>query len=410
MEISAAPPVASEPVLVQLTTLAGAMLERSEELTDIVLARVHEEFPVYAAMIEPGLLRATTAGHLRSVFAPLARAEPPETDPARPNGRDRAGEGVPLTAIMDGYRVAFGVVWGEIVATAERLGLSAKAALDAATILIATLDAFTREMAVGYREEMAVQIRSEEQRRAALVQALLEGRLADTNLWEAADLLRLPQSGTYVVIAARVPDVGRHALPHIEHGLGGLGIDSAWRLMHDVEVGVACLPQPHDQLDRLVSALAAGGGGRVGVSPPYDDLRQTAQALRLARIAMRGALDRRQVVVFGRDPLSAAAASAPDIMPRVAHSVLGGLDGLPPEDRALLLDTFGAWLECDGSATAAAKRLYVHPNTVRYRLRRLEDRTGRSLSNPRAVAELSLAYEIDCGTAAMGSGTGFGLD
>ena len=317
---------------------------------------------------------------------------------------------MPLTAIMDGYRVAFAVVWGEIVDTARRLGLSAEASLDAATILISTLDAFTREMAVGYREEMSVQIRSEEQRRAALVQALLEGRLADTNLWEAAELLRLPQSGSFVVIAARVPDVGRHALPHIEHGLGGLGIDSAWRLMHDVEIGVASLPRPHEQLDRLVTALAAGGGGRIGVSPPYDDLRLTSQALRLTRIAMRGALERRQVVVFGRDPLSAAAASAPDIMPGVARSVLGGLDGLPLEDRALLLDTFGVWLECDGSASEAAKRLFVHPNTVRYRLKRLEERTGRSLSNPRAVAELSLAYEIDCGLTAATSGGGFDLE
>jgi hypothetical protein len=212
------------------------------------------------------------------------------------------------------------------------------------------------------------------------------------------------------VIAARVSDVGRHALPHIEHGLGGLGIDSAWRLTHDVEVGVASLPRPHEQLERLVAALAPGDGGRVGVSPPYDDLRLTSQALRLARIAMRGALDRRRVVVFGRDPLSAAAASAPDIMPRVARSVLGGLDGLPPEDRALLLDTFGAWLDCDGSASEAAKRLYVHPNTVRYRLRRLEERTGRPLSNPRAVAELSLAYEIDCGMSAAAAGAGFDLE
>jgi hypothetical protein len=42
---------------------------------------------------------------------------------------------------------------------------------------------------------------------------------------------------------------------------------------------------------------------------------------------------------------------------------------------------------------------------VRYRLRRLEERTGRSLSNPRAVAELSSAYEIDCAlVAGLGAG------
>lgn len=48
----------------------------------------------------------------------------------------------------------------------------------------------------------------------------------------------------------------------------------------------------------------------------------------------------------------------------------------------------------------------MHPNTVRYRLKRLEERTGRSLSDPRWVAELSLAYEIDRRLVVSG-GTGW---
>jgi DNA-binding PucR family transcriptional regulator len=43
---------------------------------------------------------------------------------------------------------------------------------------------------------------------------------------------------------------------------------------------------------------------------------------------------------------------------------------------------------------AVAERLCCHPNTVRYRLRRIEQRTGRSLSRPRDVAELCLALEV----------------
>ncbi|GAA2051899.1 hypothetical protein GCM10009839_68920 [Catenulispora yoronensis] len=46
----------------------------------------------------------------------------------------------------------------------------------------------------------------------------------------------------------------------------------------------------------------------------------------------------------------------------------------------------------------------MHPNTVRYRLRRLEERTGRTLSDPRRLAELSLAYEIELGSGANGGG------
>ena len=43
---------------------------------------------------------------------------------------------------------------------------------------------------------------------------------------------------------------------------------------------------------------------------------------------------------------------------------------------------------------AAAERLFCRPNTVRHRLRRIEKRTGRSLSRPRDVAEPCLAIEV----------------
>jgi len=93
--------------------------------------------------------------------------------------------------------------------------------------------------------------------------------------------------------------------------------------------------------------------------------------------------------------LAIAAARAPDVMQRVASTILAALDQLPARDRSLLLDTFGAWLDSGGSASQAASTLFCHPNTVRHRRRRLEQRTGRSLAHPREIAELSLAFEID---------------
>jgi DNA-binding PucR family transcriptional regulator len=37
--------------------------------------------------------------------------------------------------------------------------------------------------------------------------------------------------------------------------------------------------------------------------------------------------------------------------------------------------------------------LFCHPNTVRYRLRRVEELTGRSVDAPRAAAELAVALQ-----------------
>jgi sugar diacid utilization regulator len=56
---------------------------------------------------------------------------------------------------------------------------------------------------------------------------------------------------------------------------------------------------------------------------------------------------------------------------------------LPDWDRDMLFDTFRAWQDKDASVRAAAEVLMCHPNTVRYRLRRIEKCTGRSFRGQR---------------------------
>ena len=47
------------------------------------------------------------------------------------------------------------------------------------------------------------------------------------------------------------------------------------------------------------------------------------------------------------------------------------------------------------AASAAAETLFCHPNTVRHRLNRVAEHTRRSLTDPRAVTELTLALQAD---------------
>jgi hypothetical protein len=86
-----------------------------------------------------------------------------------------------------------------------------------------------------------------------------------------------------VVIAAQVPGIGRHALPRVQASLQSIGVVSAWRLLYDVEAGIAWLPSPQAHLGRLAGLLQSASTGLVGISPPYENLRHTAQSLRLAR-------------------------------------------------------------------------------------------------------------------------------
>jgi PucR C-terminal helix-turn-helix domain/GGDEF-like domain len=380
-----------------LALLGADLRERAAELADGMAARIRAAVPVYgtAAVISDEELRRACLDNVGFVFGPIGRAPAVASPESRENGRRRARAGVPLAAVMAAYRVAARYLWECLAGAAERRAVPAGVTLRAASELWLALDTFTQEMADGYREEITFQVLSQEEERSAVVQALLEGRLDEGNLWEAADILRIPLQGSYVVIAAQAPGPGRHALPQAEAALRRIGVISAWRLLHDAEVGIAWLPGPQAQLARLADCLNSLSPGLVGVSPCYHDLRHTARNLRLARIALRSAFTAQRVIVFDRDLLAVAAGSDPEVMRHVAGSILAPLGQIPAGQRAVLLDTFGAWLDNGGSASKTASVLFCHPNTVRHRMRRLEQLTGRSLSDPRAIAELSIAFEID---------------
>jgi sugar diacid utilization regulator len=63
------------------------------------------------------------------------------------------------------------------------------------------------------------------------------------------------------------------------------------------------------------------------------------------------------------------------------------------EECKILVATSRVWQDND-SMRVTAQQVIFHPNTVRRRLRRIKNRTGRSLSRPCDLAELCLAFEV----------------
>ena len=59
-----------------------------------------------------------------------------------------------------------------------------------------------------------------------------------------------------------------------------------------------------------------------------------------------------------------------------------------------LSETLDAYLDCGGAIEACARKLFVHPNTVRYRLRRIADFTGRDPTQPRDAYVLRVAATV----------------
>lgn len=378
----------------EIRALATVLLERVGELAKEMAARIRagsREYH-YDAVPEEDLEEACRT-HVSNALQALTGQVPLDTGAAADIGRRRARQNVPLPTVMTAYRVGVKYFWEVVVAEATTTALVGNDVLvAAATAMWEIQDGITEAMVSGYHDAVAQRLLAGDQERSALVEALLEGRSMDTDaVWSAAEVLRVPRDGPFTVVAAEVPRIGRRALPDIAAVLTRRGIRSAWRLRPDLELGIVHLRTSRDLPD-LVEVLRDHAERRVGVSPSYDDLNRTGDALRFAKVALRGGdAGSTAVTVFDDSPLAVATAGAPDVMARVATQVLGPVEALPADERALLLDTLDVWFACGGSAEEAAKQLYVHPNTVRARLRRITERTGRSLTDPRGITELALA-------------------
>jgi hypothetical protein len=380
-----------------LSDIASLLLDRIDELAEGMTAAIQKAVePYQQGVVDYETLRAASLMNVRAILEDLGRVNATASFESRENGRNRAAAGVPLTVVLEAYRVGARFIWEQVASTARKVGASSDVVLVAGSELWQVLDTYSQELAEGYREEASARALSAEQQRSALFQALFEGHLAVTNPWEAAQLLRLPHDRPLVVVAGEVLAVGRHALPRIEDTLRiDVGLSSTWRLLPDLEVGVVCLPNLTAQLDKLAEALSTCAAGRVGVSPPFSDLREMPSALTLARMALSSGVVGTGVTIFDRHLLEVAAVSAPDFMKRLANVALAGLGSIPEKERITLIETFGAWLDNGGSAQKASEQLFVHRNTVHQRLRKLEMYTGQDLGDPRSAALITLAFEID---------------
>jgi PucR-like helix-turn-helix protein/diguanylate cyclase with GGDEF domain len=388
----------------QGAVLASALVNRLPALTDELLKRVLEPSDIRGKWSDiygdEGLvpiddLYQSLQDNLTFVFTNLGRPGAYDLAGPRRTGRRRAEQGAPLAAVQSSYQAGFRFLWDTLVTEAHQTGIVSDAELvDIASDVWMLNTLFGTELATAYRDAMTEQLLCQDQERSALVEALLEGRIADTaTLWEAADLLGLPYQGVFVVVAAEVPAVARHALPRVESRLQVRGFGSAWRLMPEFQVGIVSL-RAQRNTPALVEILRPGAMARVGVSPVYTGLERTSQALHLARIAMASSpAGDPTVTVFDDAPLPVLVASSPTTSYRVTSKILGPLLDINPDERDMLLDTLAAFFEFQGSAVEAGKHLYCHPNTVRHRLHRIERQTGRSLRNPKSSAELFVAME-----------------
>ncbi|MGW2418609.1 PucR family transcriptional regulator [Streptomyces sp. NPDC001709] len=151
--------------------------------------------------------------------------------------------------------------------------------------------------------------------------------------------------------------------------------------------------------ETLSAGLNDDGRLTLGVSAAVHSAEGLRGALEEARHARRVAAARPgRVCAAGHQELASHVLLLPfvpdDVRRAFTARLLDPLTDYDRRHRAELIPTLEAFLDCDGSWTRCATRLHLHVNTLRYRVGRIEQLTGRDLSRLEDKLDFFLALRM----------------
>lgn len=253
--------------LAELVEWARARLPRLiEQAVDATVERI----PFYRDLnvVPMDELRSSIATNLGFLVTAIGDPDaPPDLAAPAVTGRRRALQGAPLPEVLQCYRITFTTLWDALVEHARGgdRPQTTEALLTTAGLIFRLTDQHALALTEAYRAATAELLVAQQQRRSALVEALLTGHpIPGAGPWEAAALLGLPSDGHLVVVAADTRGLAETSLPEVENELGSQGIVSGWRLTPAQQLGVVSL-HPH-QRETLLEVLNKIARARTGVS------------------------------------------------------------------------------------------------------------------------------------------------
>ncbi|MEJ2666618.1 MAG: helix-turn-helix domain-containing protein [Deinococcales bacterium] len=153
-----------------------------------------------------------------------------------------------------------------------------------------------------------------------------------------------------------------------------------------------------EALRRALEAAAPQTLLRLGLSRPHHDPTGVADAYRQAVLALQSLPGPEGTARFETfDPVSWVLTQQPEENLRAFRDGLVGT--LISADDGRLWRTLVAYLASPDDLRTLARELHIHPNTLRYRLKRIESLVGQPLRRPDTLARLHLAVQVDAALA-----------
>ena len=263
-----------------------------------------------------------------------------------------------------------------------------------------------RDSIVRYAREVAfataeVYARAAEMRGAwdARLEALVVDNVlraeADETVRSRASALGWESAGHVVVVLGRVPEATGSAresiIDDVRRSARHAGLDALCAVQGDRMVVVL---GGVDTADKAGAAVAQHfGDGPVVIGPVVPDLVRASISARAATAGLRAAPGW---------PEAPRPVTSDDLLPERALSGDGHArrqlvrDVFLPlaEAGAPTLDTVSGFFEHGGSIEGTARAMFVHPNTVRYRLRRAAEVTGLTPTDPRHAYTYRIALTL----------------
>jgi sugar diacid utilization regulator len=392
--------------------LVEALRRRRDELVDAGVRAIRDDIPGYARIGEDATLLADLRAHVDEHHVAFVRCltesrlpEPADLRFVRPHAIKRVGR-VPLASFIHAFRSYQLVLWAAV--TEETVDDATRAAaLAIAGVLMRYMNDAATEAAEVYLEAERLTHAHGERVRRDLVEDLIGGQLpAPGPKLDAARDAGIQVDATCVLLLARsLSGAEASVMRAIASSLANASAGAVRPLtvVRQEEI-LVILPAERIDYSRLAAALsgvcetsnADGVRLAVAVSTEQDGLAGVPVAYREAceaieRLTPEGgslvlptmrAFD--SLTMFGRD--TARRLVTPRVRAFVRDDIAGG---------GQLASTLLAYVASDLNATVAAERLFLHVNTARYRLRKIEERTGSDLHSLADVLELTVALSLE---------------